>query len=458
MSIVKISEMTQAVELNAVDAMPVVNNGITKKTLLGGLADWVLKTYAGFLPAGTGSVATTVEKKLQESISPQDKGALVNGVISNTAAIQTAVTAQAGKTLYFPDGDYVNASTPTGIDDVHCVGSPRVNFIGQPIPLFSGVYSGNKEIAVVAGVIRYYDATITPLGRNYVNGETVSIVKGVGVGGTATITTSGVASGVNTVTLATGGSGYTSGSGMLTSSSGYGCQVTITAVAGAVTAITKKSAWYFLKDGQEHHDPILLGPITSSGSASLIMEANFGDLGLNTAEWTPAGFVVGPDETLADSGVSFGASVSSTSVTIAGTYNCAASGYVSYNGSAWVFSGIGYDTPTFSGGVLTLTRPNNSTKAAYNFLSNVVAMMRRQTAADWGANIVNIALYSTTSTTVSFVFTDASGATIATPDTRMKFWMSDSAIRNPAFNFGADPGGGTNIWMVGVFTRREDNY
>lgn len=418
-------------------------------------SDWI-----GFDPLASSGVARSAQDKSRDIVSVKDFGAVGDGVTNDTSAIQAAVTAQAGKSLYFPDGNYVNNSIPTGINNLVVVGTPRLNFVGTKIPFFSGVYTGDLEIAVVAGCIRYYDATTTPLGNGYINGETVQIVKTGGSGGTATVTTSGVDSGVNTVTLAATGSGYTDGSALLTSSTGSGCQVTITTSAGAITSVTKKSAYYFLKDGQERHDPILMGPVTDSGTGSVILKVGLDQLGINPVGWTPSGFVCGPDETLTDTGVTFGASVSPTSVTIFGTYNAQAAGFVSYNAGtgAFVFSGIGYDSPVFSSGVLTITRPTNSIKAAANYPASVVPVMRRQTAADWGANIVDVSIFSTTATTISLLFTDASGVPLAAPDARIKFFLTDSLIRNPNFNFGADPGGGTNIWMVGAFTRRKDLY
>jgi hypothetical protein len=76
----------------------------------------------GYLPAGTGAVATTVQTKLREGLSVKDFGATGNGVTDDTVAIQLAFTSAAAltpkKTVYFPAGTYViNPSTlidPTG--------------------------------------------------------------------------------------------------------------------------------------------------------------------------------------------------------------------------------------------------------------------------------------------------------------------------------------------------------
>lgn len=56
----------------------------------------------GFIQSGTGSVSSTVQTKLRESVSVKDFGAVGDGVTNDTAAIQAAATAAAGKKLYFP--------------------------------------------------------------------------------------------------------------------------------------------------------------------------------------------------------------------------------------------------------------------------------------------------------------------------------------------------------------------
>ena len=63
----------------------------------------------GYLPAGTGAVATTVQTKLRESVSVQDFGAVGDGVADDTAAINLAISALNSSgylALYFPAGNY----------------------------------------------------------------------------------------------------------------------------------------------------------------------------------------------------------------------------------------------------------------------------------------------------------------------------------------------------------------
>jgi hypothetical protein len=69
----------------------------------------------GYLPAGAGAVATTVQTKLRESVSVKDFGAVGDGVADDTAAV-TAVSAY--PKVYVPDGTYnttfVNYTTVPG--------------------------------------------------------------------------------------------------------------------------------------------------------------------------------------------------------------------------------------------------------------------------------------------------------------------------------------------------------
>ena len=58
----------------------------------------------GYLPAGSGAVATTVQTKLRETVSVLDFGAVGNGVVNDTAAIQAALN-NAG-TIVFPAGTF----------------------------------------------------------------------------------------------------------------------------------------------------------------------------------------------------------------------------------------------------------------------------------------------------------------------------------------------------------------
>lgn len=73
----------------------------------------------GFLQAGAGAVATTVQAKLRESVSVKDFGAVGDGIASDTAAIQAmfdAVASSGVKEIYFPPGTYLLPCNRTDAD------------------------------------------------------------------------------------------------------------------------------------------------------------------------------------------------------------------------------------------------------------------------------------------------------------------------------------------------------
>ena len=90
----------------------------------------------GYLPAGTGAVATTVQSKLRESVSVKDFGAKGDGSTNDLVAINTAVSAFSsdGGTLYFPSGQYringpiLDSGKPIRFElDAACVIKPTVD-------------------------------------------------------------------------------------------------------------------------------------------------------------------------------------------------------------------------------------------------------------------------------------------------------------------------------------------
>ena len=60
-----------------------------------------------YTPEFTGAVTSNVEAKLQESVSVKDFGAVGDGVVDDTAAIQAAIDGlSSGGTIFFPSGTY----------------------------------------------------------------------------------------------------------------------------------------------------------------------------------------------------------------------------------------------------------------------------------------------------------------------------------------------------------------
>lgn len=64
-----------------------------------------------FQAAGTNAVARTAQSKMRDVVSVKDFGAVGDGVTDDTAAIQAALTAAEGGTLYGPEGTYIITAT-----------------------------------------------------------------------------------------------------------------------------------------------------------------------------------------------------------------------------------------------------------------------------------------------------------------------------------------------------------
>jgi hypothetical protein len=85
-----------------------------------------------YTPAGTGAVDTTVQTKLRETVSVKDFGAVGNGVVDDTVALQAAVTYAIAqkKTLHIPSGTYLYASlTGLTVSDITIFGDGSNNTI-----------------------------------------------------------------------------------------------------------------------------------------------------------------------------------------------------------------------------------------------------------------------------------------------------------------------------------------
>jgi hypothetical protein len=116
-------------ELQALSA-PVVDSdvlavyrtpGPAKRTTATVFSDYIKAFYSasggsalvGFLQAGSGAIARTVQAKLRDHVSVKDFGAVGNGVADDTVAIQTAINSANGKKVFFPAGVYLVTDTLT---------------------------------------------------------------------------------------------------------------------------------------------------------------------------------------------------------------------------------------------------------------------------------------------------------------------------------------------------------
>jgi Pectate lyase superfamily protein len=107
----------------------------------------------GYLPAGTGAVATTVQTKLRESVSVKDFGAVGDGVANDTAAIQAAIVAvnvAGGGELLIPEGTYKVTSSITLYPNVTIFGyAATLAWSGSAAPVLT---SSTSTILSGAGI------------------------------------------------------------------------------------------------------------------------------------------------------------------------------------------------------------------------------------------------------------------------------------------------------------------
>lgn len=87
-----------------------VDQTTTKKSTLATLAAWVIQTYKGFTPSGTGATTRTVQAKEREIVSLTDFGADGTSANDNTAWTNALAT---GASIYVPDGTWLVSSAQT---------------------------------------------------------------------------------------------------------------------------------------------------------------------------------------------------------------------------------------------------------------------------------------------------------------------------------------------------------
>lgn len=239
------------------------------------------------------------------------------------------------------------------------------------------------------------------------------------------------------------------------------------------------AGWYLIADKPgAHHEAVLAGPVTASGSGSIVLKININDFGLDDTLWTPAGCVVGPDETFCLDGLGFAASVGMKSLTIMGAYSSPETGIIKYDGASWSGISAPYIFAANADGIvsgmvgsganrqLRLYRDMSAVRGGFNF-SNATPTTGPYVAQGNGAILPVAAAFRGSGTTtvgansysyMDFKLFDTAGTPIDNPDIPMGFTMMDPAIKPALFPFNVNPGAGRNIWGVFIARRVPATY
>lgn len=90
MSDKRISELDAAGGLSGSNIVPLVQGSSTKRTTLQLIADWIVQSALSFTQSGSGSITRDLQGKAREWLSPEDKGAVGDGVTDDSAAFTAA--------------------------------------------------------------------------------------------------------------------------------------------------------------------------------------------------------------------------------------------------------------------------------------------------------------------------------------------------------------------------------
>jgi hypothetical protein len=206
-----------------------------------------------------------------------------------------------------------------------------------------------------------------------------------------------------------------------------------------------------------NHDALGFSGTITATSNQLTLDMDFDGMGLNPSQWTPSGLVVTPDETYGAQNISFGASVSSTSINIRGSNGIVPSQQIAFNGTSWVGT-AGY-TATWNAAQQFLQLDRNLTDNS-NYrqgiqVGGVVGIAVTTNVTSLTQLYYHAVLVENSNTRIRVAFYH-NGQRVATPDANMRFFLTDFAKRPQGFDFTSnvtvlEPN--SNIWIVGTFVK-----
>ena len=117
-------------------------------------------SLVGFIQSGTGAVASTVQAKLRQYLNAKDFGVVGDGTTNDTTAMQNALTAATGKSLYIPAGTYLCTQLTVYSGTTVFGDSPSTTIIKASASLASNV-SLFKNLTQTGTIYVYVDKAIS---------------------------------------------------------------------------------------------------------------------------------------------------------------------------------------------------------------------------------------------------------------------------------------------------------